>query len=60
MIEMRGYYLFLRAINMLCMEKTGRIFIEFPDYFREGYSVLKLSKQITLGYVLMFFLMLLI
>jgi signal transduction histidine kinase len=60
MIGMRGYYLFLRAINMLCMEKTGRIFIEFPDYFREGYSVLKLSKQITLGYVLMFFLMLLI
>lgn len=45
---------------MLCSKKTGRIFKGFPDCFEKGLLVLKLSKQITLGYVLMFFLMLLI
>jgi signal transduction histidine kinase len=45
---------------MLCPEKTGRIFREFSYSCDEGLFALKLSKQITLGYVLMFFLMLLI
>ncbi len=45
---------------MLCSQKTGRIFYDFCDYFEKGVFVLKLSKQITLGYALMFFLMLLI
>jgi signal transduction histidine kinase len=45
---------------MLWLEKTGTIFKGLTNNFRERLFVLKLSKQITLGYVLMFFLMLLI
>lgn len=48
---------------MLCMEKTGTIFNGFsriPYSFKEGFFPLKLTKQITLGYALMLFLMILI
>lgn len=40
--------------------KTGKIFIRSTNYANERVSNLTLSKQITLGYVLMFFLMIFI
>jgi signal transduction histidine kinase len=45
---------------MLAFKKTGTIFNDFYNCVREEKSELQLSKQITLGYALMFFLMLFI
>ena len=55
--EMRA---FRSNINIFYLEKTGRIFNWVPDCFKEDFLSLKLAKQITLGYALMFFLMVLI
>ncbi|MCI0454705.1 MAG: ATP-binding protein [Candidatus Dadabacteria bacterium] len=41
-------------------EETGRLVIRYPTYLKEEFSNLRLSRQITLGYALMFFLMMLI
>jgi two-component system NtrC family sensor kinase len=51
---------FWSNIHIFYSEKTGRIFNWVPDCFKEDFLSLKLAKQITLGYALMFFLMVLI
>jgi signal transduction histidine kinase len=42
------------------LEETGRLVTRYPNQVIGGISNLKLSKQITLGYALMFFLMMII